>query len=289
MLTNLINFLKKALFAFLLFCSSFIESQNNVQSPKDLSTWQAFKYDMGSVGKGIGHSYSRPAHWKGKQWLNFTGVVTGTALLTLVDDEFNHWSDGYRDEIPQGVLDFGGDSARPEGNYGLTGAVYFTGLFLKDEKLRRTGVLMMASTIAGGFLQQLTLRVISRARPLTDEPSNTFDTFLFKEVKNYDSFFSGHTILSFSNAYAIAKQFKNPWVKAGIYTVGMIPGFSRIVDGKHWLSDVALGTALSILIVESIDKYLETRYQQKYNDKAKKVDWDLSFAPRQIGLTLSFN
>ena len=280
--------MKRILIVFLFFYSSFISSQTIPKSFEDLTTWQTFKYDMGSVFKGIGNSYSRPLHWKGNQWLNFAGVATGTALLTFVDDEFDDWADGIRGDVPNSILDFGHRHTRPEGNYGLTGAVYFTGLFTKNEKLRRAGVLMMASTITGGILQQLTVRFIGRARPLTGESADSFDPFLFKEVKRYDSFFSGHTILSFTNAYAIAKQFKNPWVKAGIYTVGMIPGFTRIVIKKHWLSDVAFGTLMSILIVESIDKYLDFRYSQKYNNNDKKVSWDLSFAPGQIGLTLNF-
>lgn len=280
--------MKRILIVFILCYSSFISSQTIPKSFEDLTTWQTFKYDMGSVFKGIGHSYSRPLHWKGNQWLNFAGVAAGTTLLTFVDDEFDDWADGIRGDVPNSILDFGHRHTRPEGNYGLTGAVYFTGLFIKDERLRRTGVLMMASTITGGILQQLTVRFIGRARPLTGESADSFDPFLFKEVKRYDSFFSGHTILSFTNAYAIAKQFKNPWIKAGIYTVGMIPGFTRIVIRKHWFSDVAFGTLMSILIVESIDKYLDYRYRQKYNNDSKKVSWDLNFAPGQIGLTLNF-
>lgn len=281
--------MKRMLIIFLLFCSNFLDGQTISKSFEDQTTWQTFKYDMGSIFKGIGHAYSRPAHWKKKQWLNFAGIAGGTALITFVDDEFNHWADGFRNSIPDNIVHFGGRYARPEGNYGFSSAVYFTGLFTKNEKLRRTGVLMMSSTLAGGFLQQLTIRTIGRARPLTGEPANAFDLRFFKEVKNYDSFFSGHTILSFSNAYAIAKQFKNPWIKTGIYTVGMIPGFTRIVISKHWISDVVLGTVLSILIVESIDKYLDSRYEQKYNANNKKVNWDLSFTPRKMGLTISFN
>lgn len=280
--------MKGLLLVCLLFFSNFSDCQTIPKLLKDQTTWQTFKYDMGSVFNGIGHSYSRPLHWKGKQWLNFAGIAAGTTLITFVDDEFDHWADGFRDNVPNSILDFGHKHTRPEGNYGFSGAVYFTGLFIKNEKLRRTGVLMMASTITGGVLQQLTVRVIGRARPLTGDPANTFDPFLFKEVKRYDSFFSGHTVLSFTNAYALAKQFKSPWVKASIYTVGMIPGFTRIAINKHWLSDVAFGTVMSILIVESIDKYLDKRYQQKYNDNNKKVNWDLSFAPGQIGVNLSF-
>ena len=280
--------MNKVLIIFLLFCSNFMNGQTTPESSGDKTIWQTFKYDMGSVGKGTGYAFSRPTKWKGKQWIEFAGVATGTALLTLADDEIDHWSDGFRNDIPNSVLDFGGHSARPEGNYGLSSAVYFTGLFIKNEKIRRTGVLMLASTITSGFLQQVTVRVIGRARPLTGKPSNNFDFFSFKKVEGHDSFFSGHTVLSFANAYAIAKQFKSPWVKAGIYTIGSIPGFTRIVISKHWFSDVALGTVMSILIVESIDKYLDSRYDQKYNNNNKKVNWDLSFAPGQIGVNLQF-
>ncbi|MEL0651094.1 phosphatase PAP2 family protein [Algibacter sp. TI.3.09] len=280
--------MNKVLIIFLLFCSNFMNGQTTPESSGEQTIWQTFKYDMGSVGKGVGYAFSRPTKWKGKQWIDFAGIAAGTALLTLADDEIDHWSDGFRSAIPNNVLHFGGKTANPEGNYSLSGAVYFTGLFIKNEKIRRTGVLMLASTITGGFLQQVTVRVLGRARPLTGESANGFDPLTLKKVNNYDSFFSGHTILSFANAYAIAKQFKSPWVKAGIYTIGSIPGFTRIVISKHWFSDVALGTVMSILIVESIDKYLDSRYDQKYNNKNKKVNWDLSFAPGQIGVNLQF-
>lgn len=281
--------MKKTFTIYLLLFLNFVSAQNLPKSFENQTNWQAFKYDMSSVGLGIGYAFSRPIHWKGKQWLSFAGIAAGTTILTFTDDEFNNWADTFRNDIPKSVLNFGGNHARPEGNYALTGAVYFTGLFTKNEKLRRTGVLMMASTITGGFLQQLTVRFIGRARPLTGKTSDVFTPFRFKEVKRFDSFFSGHTVLSFTNAYAIAKQFKNPWVKAGIYTVGMVPGFTRIVIRKHWFSDVAFGTLMSILIVESIDKYLDIRYREKYNKNDKKVNWDLTFAPGQIGLNLSFN
>ncbi|MCL5127963.1 phosphatase PAP2 family protein [Algibacter sp. L4_22] len=280
--------MKNIFFLFLLLCSCYISGQT-IESLKNQTTWQNFKYDIGSIGGGIGHAFSRPAHWKGKEWLNFAGIATGTAILTLGDDEIDNWTDGIRNDISNDLLEFGGHYARPEGNYGLSSAVYFTGLFIKNEKLRRTGVLMIASTITGGFLQQLSIRILNRARPLTGESANNFDLKFFEKAEGYDSFFSGHTVLSFANAYAIGKQFNNPWVKAGIYTVGMIPGFTRIIISKHWFSDVVFGTVMSILIVESIDKYLDSRYEQKYNENNKKVHWDLTFAPGRIGVKLNFN
>lgn len=168
----------------------------------------------------------------------------------------------------------------------ITGAVYFTGLFTKNEKLRRTGVLLVSSASAAGLFQQLTKSVIGRARPVSGKSKDTFDPF--NSHRDYHSFPSGHTMLAFTNAYAIAKQFKNPWLKAGIYTVGLIPGISRLWEGQHWLSDVALGVAISIFTVESIDRYLDRKYEQKYNDQTKKVSWNLNFGPGQVGFVARF-
>jgi membrane-associated phospholipid phosphatase len=97
-------------------------------------------------------------------------------------------------------------------------------------------------------------------------------------------------MLGFTNAYAIAKQFDNPWIKAGLYKVGSIPGLSRIIDRFHWISDVVFSTAISIFIVEAIDRFLDTKYDEKYNSlkKKKKVVWDLQVTPRTFGISMNF-
>ena len=171
----------------------------------------------------------------------------------------------------------------------ITSAVYLTGLFTDNEKLRRTGVLLISSATATGFFQQVVKRIVGRARPKTGENSNVFHPLHFVDFENYDSFPSGHTTLAFTNAYVIAKQFENPWVKAGIYAVGSIPGIIRIVDEFHWISDIAFSTAFSIFVVEAIDRFLDTKYSKKYNDKKrKKMAFDLQFTPRQIGVVMRF-
>jgi membrane-associated phospholipid phosphatase len=168
----------------------------------------------------------------------------------------------------------------------LTGGIYLTGLFAKDEKLRRTGVLLIASASSAGLLQQILKTAVGRARPISGKGKDTFDPFNSSRI--FHSFPSGHAMLAFTNAYAIAKQFKNPWLKAGIYTVGLVPGVSRIWDGQHWFSDVALGIAISIFTVESIDKYLDRKYDKKYNEHDKKVSWNLNILPGQVGITARF-
>ncbi|MFD2100552.1 phosphatase PAP2 family protein [Flagellimonas iocasae] len=259
-----------------------------LQSEKEKTLWNDFTYDVGNIFGGVGHAYSRPFHWKGDDWANFGYLAGGTLLLFTVDDELNDWKNGFREDIPDFVIDYGHEYGSPENNYMLTGGVYLAGLFTKNEKLRRTGVLLISSATAGGFLQQVSKRIIGRARPKSGKNSDVYDPFHLNRVYNFDSFPSGHAMLAFSNAYAIAKQFRSPWVKAGIYTVGMIPGLVRVVDDFHWVSDVAFSTVLSIFIVESIDKYLDSKYNEKYNNQSKNVSWNLSFGPNTLGVSLQF-
>ncbi len=248
--------------------------------------WKMLTYDIGNVFTGVGHSYTRPFHWKGKQWADFGTVVGGTGLVYLFDDNTSRFIRNNREGVPRWLRDYGELYGSPENNYIATTGVYLTGLFLKDEKLRRTGVLLIASATSAGLLQQVLKSVVGRARPLAELGKDTFDPF--NSSRNFHSFPSGHAILAFTNAYAIAKQFKNPWIKAGIYTVGAIPGISRVWDGQHWLSDMVFAFAISIATVESIDRYLDSKYDQKYNNQSKKVSWNLTFGPGQLGLNLRF-
>ena len=280
--------MRKMVFVVLVMCFNLLNGQD-VKPSKDRTLWNDFTYDMDNVFGGVGHAYSRPFHWKGNDWANFGYMIAGTGLLFTIDDEVDEWANGFRDDVPQFIKDYGNSYGNPDNNYMLTGAVYLTGLFAKDEKLRRTGVLLISSATASGFLQQVAKRIVGRARPKSGETSFTFDpSFGISRIFNYDSFPSGHAILAFTNAYAIAKQFKNPWLKAGIYTIGSIPGFVRVIDRFHWISDVAFSTVLSIFIVESIDKYLDKKYNEKYNDDSKNTSWNLTFAPNRIGVVLQF-
>lgn len=259
----------------------------NAQSDTDdKTTWQNFTYDMGSVFGGMGYAYSRPLHWGKKDLLTFGGVAAGTGLLFVIDDDAKTFFEDQREDVPKLIRDYGWYYGSPQNNYMLTGAVYFAGLFTKNEKLRRTGVLLISSASTAGLLQQVSKYAFGRARPRSGEEKNTF--YPFSGDKDYHSFPSGHAILAFTNAYAIAKQFKSPWVKAGIYTVGLIPGISRLWEGAHWLTDVTLSVAISIFTVEAIDKYLDSRYDEKYNQKHKKLSWDLNFSPGQLGVVVRF-
>lgn len=253
----------------------------------DTNLWQDFTYDMGNVFQGVGFAYSRPLYWDGGDALIAGGTAAATLGLYAIDDNINREFASHRDDVPQILLDYGNYAGAPQNNYGLSGAVYLTGLFTRNEKLRRTGVLLISSATATGFFQQLTKSATGRARPSGGLGKSFFKPFGGESV--YRSFPSGHAVLTFTNAHVIAKQFDNPWVKAGIYGLGVVPGLSRIYDQQHWASDVFLSWALSYFMVEAIDLYLDRKYAQKYNDNSdKKTSLDLNFSLNSIGVSYTF-
>ena len=284
---------KILLLLFLLSCfgKTFSQTQKisiNLNTNKNL--WQNFTYDLGNMAGGMGYAYSRPLYWKKKQFTHFGYIAAGTTSLYFIDDNVDKWADGWRGGVPRWLVNYGNDVGSPNNNFMLTGAVYLAGLFTENPKLRRTGVLLISSASAAGLMQQITKRIIGRARPKANVGKDVFDPLHFDRVYDYDSFPSGHVMLGFTNAYAIAKQFKSPWVKAGLYTIGSIPGLSRIIDRFHWFSDVAFSTALSIFIVEAVDRFLDNKYDQKYNPikKEQKVVWDLKVTPQTFGVVMNF-
>lgn len=249
------------------------------------SVWKNLKYDGLNMFRGVVHAYSQPAHWKKKDFMILGGVAAGTAILMLTDEDTSPYFINQAAGTPQLIKDVGWYFGSPQNNYGITGGIYLYGLFTHNEKIRKTGVLLISSASAAGIIQTFSKNIVGRARPMRGEGAASFKP-LSKEG-GYHSFPSGHTILSFTTAYAIGKQFKNPWARYGIYAFGMVSPVSRLWEGAHWASDVGLSLALSVAIVESIDNYLNR--EKKYNlDTQPKISWNLNFTGNTIGFTGTF-
>ncbi|MGK0385568.1 MAG: membrane-associated phospholipid phosphatase [Patiriisocius sp.] len=283
------NVIKHSIFS-VFFLSLLCPSTTSAQSSREIkepTLWQDFTYDMGTVLGGIGYAYTRPLHWQKSDFINLGGVVLGTSLLYTIDDNVREEFRDHGDDIPQFIHDYGWYAGSPQNNYGLQGLVYATGLFTKNEKLRRTGVLLIASATATGIVQQIAKSAVGRARPGGELGKNHFKPF--GGTARYRSFPSGHAVLTFTNAHVIAKQFKNKWIKAGIYTVGLVPGLSRIYADAHWASDVFLSWVMSYFMVEAIDRYLNKKYDKKYNDQQDgSTSINLTFTGNTVGFMYQF-
>lgn len=268
---------------FLTLCSLHLKAQET--SKQDDNLWDMIKYDGVSIFNSTIHPFTRPFHWNGKDWLTMGLITAGTGVVYTLDEPAKDFFLDNGEHIPPFIKDFGFRAGKPLVNYGFTSGVYAIGLFTKNEKIRKTGVLMIASATAGGLIQTVSKTVVGRARPQTGKGKNYFK--FYSEEAGYHSFPSGHSILSFTTFYAISKQFENPYIKTGLWTLGLISPVSRLWAGAHWLTDVGLGITLSVLIVDSIDNYLtkKERYTTKPN---KNISWNLNIQRNQIGITGRF-
>lgn len=63
-----------------------------------------------------------------------------------------------------------------------------------------------------------------------------------------NSFPSGHTATAFMTATMLHKEYgwRSPWFSIGGYTVATVTGVSRILNNKHWMTDIAAGAAIGI-------------------------------------------
>lgn len=249
------------------------------------STWELLKYDGASAFGGMKYTYSRPSQWKKDDYITAGAIVAGTAALYVFDEETSEYFIEQDHKMPQLIKDIGWYYGSPQNNYAINGAVYLYGLLTKNKKVRKTGVLLISAASTAGLIQTITKTAVGRARPATGEGKASFDPF--RGIGAYHSFPSGHTILSFTTAYAIGKQFDNPFVKAGIYGLGMIAPVSRLWAGAHWLTDVGLSLAISVLVVDSIDNYLNE--ERLYGPEEKhRINWEFNVGLGRVGLTGTF-
>ncbi|MDG4717146.1 phosphatase PAP2 family protein [Winogradskyella marincola] len=283
--------LAKRLFTTLIlivFSTQCIDAQHLYKIDQDsASTWSLLKYDINTTWHGVKYSFTRPLHWKKNDFLKLSGLVFGTATLALADEGVDKYIDNHRSNFPKVVRDYGWYFGSPQNYFMANAGLYGFGLVTKNSKIRRTSVLIITSSITSGLIQTVAKNGFGRARPGTGK--GAFHFKLFSKEAGQHSFPSGHTVLSVTMAHSIAKQFESPWIKAGVYTLGAIPPMSRLIDGAHWLTDIGFSTALSIIVVDSVDKFL---FKEEAFDiiepNKNKISWSFAFTGNQIGLVGRF-
>jgi hypothetical protein len=227
---------------------------SEVKKVKPGSRKSVLKYDGESVYRGILEAYAIPFAWRKKEFLELGPVVTALAVIFVFDKQLSDWFVKQEDKTLPIFKDFGWYFGSPENHYAINGGFYIYGLITKNENVRKTGVLLISSTCASGLLQTILKFVIGRARPLRNEGKASFKHF--SNENSYYSFPSGHSILSFTTAYAIGSQFESPLIRMVVYAFGLISPFSRLWAGAHWVSDTVTSLSLSIPIVRTVDKFL---------------------------------
>ena len=266
----------------ILFCYQ-IQSQNDTITG-DKNKWNTIKYDASSIFKGVGNAFTQPLNWKKDDFITAGSLIAGTGILYLSDNEAKRFFSEQEENAPQVLQDFGWYFGSPQNFFMVSAGIYGFGLLTNNEKVRYTGVLIISSAVASGLVQTISKTAIGRARP---NSGNRNDFKPFSSEAGFHSFPSGHSILSFTMAHAIAKQFDSFWVKAGIYSIGSIAPISRLWKNAHWLSDIGFGMAFSIIVVDGVDNFMKRTKRYDF-ERPKQISWSLKMGYGTIGIVGSF-
>ncbi|MCP5062744.1 MAG: phosphatase PAP2 family protein [Ignavibacteriae bacterium] len=104
---------------------------------------------------------------------------------------------------------------------------------------------MIVQSLTYSGLTAMFVRMIAgRKRPPFTNDHLDFNGF---ETNNsFQSFPSGHTTVAFAFSTVLAEYFDTPWARIGFYGMAGLSAAERLLNDKHWFSDVTLGALLGI-------------------------------------------
>jgi hypothetical protein len=173
-------------------------------------------------------------------------LLTAAGLYSLTDndllnkyevhEERNEWIPKFRSRADDYL------------QYAPIAAVYglnLIGIKGKDDFANRTAILVKSELLVGILTYSLK-KMTAVPRPDTGQPT---------------SFPSGHTAQAFAAATFMSKEYghKSVWYSIGAYTVASGIGVMRLMNNRHWVSDVLVGAGIGIFSTNIV--YLTHRYK----------------------------
>jgi len=175
----------------------------------------------------------------------------------------------------------------PGSIYGVTAAAstfYLIGRKKHDERARETGILIAEGAIDSVIVVRALQVTTQRGRPQTGrERSEFFD--------GGSSFPSGHSAQAWTMATIVANEYHdNRAVKIAAYGIASAVSVARFTGGKHYISDVVVGSALGY----GIGKYVYGTHHRKegqLDDSASRwpaITPEFNRGARQYGVALTW-
>ena len=173
-----------------------------------------------------------------------------------------------------------------------SGLVWFVLGFLMtcSRRWRRCGVSVIVSVAAAYVVVDLILK------PLVcrDRPFDVSDFDLLVLAPDSWSFPSGHTANAFMIATMMYKEYGelSPWIGIGSYASASTVAVMRMLNNRHWMSDVLFGAGIGILSTE-LGYYLSDLIFKKKKDvyfKNRDIDYTQvpSFLEYSVGYSCLF-
>ncbi|MEG0789261.1 MAG: phosphatase PAP2 family protein [Alistipes sp.] len=157
-------------------------------------------------------------------------------------------------------------------------AALMLGLKIGGVKGRSSWGRMLVSDVFSAGVMALTVNVLKSTADVT-RPDGS----------NNKSFPSGHTATAFMMATMLHKEYggRSPWYSVAGYTMATVTGVSRMLNNKHWLSDVLVGAGIGILSTEVGYLLADLIYKKRgINYFELNETYDRYRNPSFLGLTL---
>lgn len=175
-------------------------------------------------------------------------LVLSGGLVTLIsqDDQVRDWiqSDRYV------LLDRNRDILEPLGrvsvNQQICGALYLTGYFTENTRLRRIGALGWESSVFTVIVTSFLKHLFGRQRPVAGRGSRYFEMF-----GEGSSFPSSHAAQAFSLASVVADEYGAP-TSYFSYGAASLIALSRMREDLQWASDTMAGALVGILVAKTL-------------------------------------
>ena len=297
---------------------SLINKLDSLQKKKDTSgqindinpkaytetTQITFKNYFVLLGSDLKQSFTKPFHMSAKDWGNFGKFALVAGALSFADEPIQKGALKLRNSNP-GIANTGKYISNFGGIYEIVGLAAFGGygFITNNDKIKTTTLLATQAYMAAGAVESVTKFISGRTRPsyyTTDEEAEPRFLGPFSKTavnssgkKVYSSFPSGHTTVAFAAATVFALEYKDkPVIPIIAYSAATMIGLSRIIENKHWSTDVLVGAALGFLTgKEVVNNYHRYSKLKAPDQKKNTVTFNLNYYSGHFepGLIYKFN
>lgn len=103
---------------------------------------------------------------------------------------------------------------------------------------------------------------------------------------NNDSFPSGHTSNAFVMATVLHHEFvdSSPWLAYSGYLFATTTGVLRVLNNKHWVSDVLVGAGIGIMVTDLVYRFEPLKNWNPFKNKKTKLVMSPTYIDNKFGL-----
>jgi membrane-associated phospholipid phosphatase len=213
------------------------------------------QWDAVRVVDAATFTLTSPARWKGKDFAKVGAVVVGTAAISLLDEPMRDFWRGRNSQVLDKFERIGNHYGKPYSAVAITSGFYLTGLVLKNEWAKETGLMLASGLGSSTVVQTFFKNAIGRARPNLN--IGNYEADPFNSDSPYHSLPSGHTTVAFTTSLILARQVEPIPVKIFFYSLATLTAASRMYLDVHWFSDLAFGGAIAWFCADAAVKRIE--------------------------------